>query len=134
MTQPIPKPSGRVDDENRDMAITETGRTETVAGVSCRVYETTTMTKNGVQKGEACFAKGIGLQLMDVYASFMGTAPFASGNATWDKLKAQDMQLLKVVSLKDGKPDHIVTAVKIDRTPVPASMFKPPEGFTRMEP
>jgi hypothetical protein len=135
MTRPFPKISPGADSGMGQLTVNETSRTETIAGVSCRVYEGTRTDRDGkVHKGEACLAKGVGFQFADVFMSMMKNSG-ASGSfyAALKKFKDQDLHALRWTDIKDGKPDEMFTAIKIDRTPPPESAFQPPSGYTKMD-
>jgi hypothetical protein len=135
MTRPFPKLGPNATSDMGELTVTETGRTETIAGVSCRVYEGSRTDKDGkVHKGEACLAKGVGFQLADVLMTMMkNSGAGGSFYNTMKKFKDQDLHALKWTDLTDGKANETFVAIKIDRTPPPESAFQPPSGFTKMD-
>jgi hypothetical protein len=113
--------------------LTKLGRTETVAGVSCDVYHAKSTDKNGeVKEGEGCFAKGVGLVFGNIFAQGDRKAMQDVPAAIRDLAK-HDMHMVKMVSLKDGKPSRTLVAVKIGRHAVDASVFQAPAGYTEMK-
>jgi hypothetical protein len=116
------------------MTITNTGRTEVVAGVPCEVYHGTSVDNGKTTEGEACVAKGVGLD------PFMMMGPMQrSRGALSPKLQAMHEVLqggkgiLKFSEIKDGKLVTVMEATKIDPTPPPDAAFQPPPDYTEVK-
>lgn len=117
--------------------VTNTGRTETVAGVSCDVYHASGTTRAGkASEGDVCLAKGVGLSIMDpAYQGIMGMGRM---NAAPEYAQVSDLLkggkgILKVTEIKDGKSTVVLEAIKIDRSSPSSSAFAPPPSFTQQE-
>src|SRR5437660_196006 len=119
--------------EDPEAKVTNTGRTETVAGVRCEVwrYEGT---HNGEHKvGEGCLAKGVGAWMMGMGTPMMGRR--TRSNKEWDpvaNLLRQGYGLLKASEERNGTMVTILEVTKIDRHAVSASAFQPPAGYSEM--
>ena len=133
MTRPFPTPRPGADSAMGTFTLNETGRTETIAGVTCRVYEGTRTTKDKVEKGEACLAKGIGLQFGDVLAMMASGQQRGSFYSALQRLREQDLHVMKMVGFKDGKAENTMVAIKVERGSVPQSEFQPPSDYTGMQ-
>ena len=116
-----------------DVKLTKTGRTATVAGVSCQIYHASRTNERGTKEGEACFAKGVGLAMMDIFAGMGGRGGGNSAVEAFHDLAKEDLHMLKAWELKDGSEQGTLEAVKIDRKSVDASLFAIPAGFTKVE-
>ena len=122
------------------MSLTNTGRTEVVAGVTCEIYQGTVTDAHGKSgQGSVCVAQGVGLAINDFYNQMtrMGGGGTGAANST---LVAQTRDLLKggkgilkVTEIKNGQPSVLIVATKIDRTPPSSSVFEPPAGYTQMQ-
>lgn len=113
---------------------TKTGRTETVAGETCSVIHVTTVRGGKTEEGEACVGKGVGFnsQVLDALAGGRGSAMDASMTSLRDAIGAGN-GLLKMTTIKDGKPEVAVVATKIERKSVSDDQFTTPPGFTQMQ-
>ena len=134
MVTPIKPPSAAMQKKVGDISFVKTGQTETVAGVSCDVYHVSRTADDGKKReGDACFAKGVGLRIGQIFSSFTGAASLGLNNAAYQQLTSQDMHILKATGLSDkGEKDELV-AIKIDRSSPPSSMFTAPSDYTKME-
>ena len=115
-------------------AFTNTGRTETVAGVPCEVWHGTYSSgeKGDQKEGDACMAKGVGFAL----AELIDANPLIQrGHAGWGtmqqyrELTAGGKGILKATSVKDGKVTTELEAIKIEPKVVSDDAFEPPAGF-----
>ena len=110
-----------------------TGRTESVAGVRCEVWHGAYTDEAGDKdEGEACVAPGVGFALADFMASNPMMQAAGGGQDEFEryrKLVGSNKGILKATSLKKGKATTEMEAVKIERTTVQDSLFAPPAGF-----
>ena len=130
MNQTPPAPAGQVSAVN-------TGRTETVAGVSCQVYHVTGGASAASQDSEVCIADGVGFLsgvsgMLASMGSMSGGANAQAMSELGDALKG-GKGVLKVTQIKGGQSTVMLVATKIDRTPPPASAFEPPPGATQIQ-
>jgi Domain of unknown function (DUF4412) len=117
------------------MDVTNTGRTETVAGTKCEVWHGTTVDEDGSKReGEACVAQGVGFALYDIMVNNPMTKQMrGSMQAQMEKFKqvlSGGKGVLKMTSIENGKPVVNLEATKIDRRPVSDTEFQPPAGYT----
>jgi hypothetical protein len=114
--------------------ITKTGRTETVAGVSCDVIHGTTVRDGKTEEGEICVAKGMGLnaQIWGSLASGAGAAQNPQLAAIRDAVGPGN-GILKVTSIKNGQPEVVIVVTKIERKSVSDDAFSPPSDYTQMQ-
>lgn len=134
MTSPMttPKPRAASKDDEDLGKLTNTGRTETVAGVSCEVYHSVTTEGNKQQEGDICFAKGVGF----MPASMSGAGAMGEGMR---RLNAKigvppGSGIMKVTSYVTGKPYVDMEVTKVDRRTLSASDFLPPAGYKPFQP
>jgi hypothetical protein len=119
-------PAGKV-------SFTNTGKTETVAGVRCEVYKGEYVEEDGDKdEGEACVAPGVGFALD---ALTFNNPMVQRGGAGYDRMQqfrdlvGGNKGILKAKSFRDGKVKTDMEAVKIERRPPPDDMFTPPAGY-----
>lgn len=105
----------------------KTGKSETIAGISCDVWHYKGTDDDGKpQEGDVCLAKGAGLQLSRLTHGLSGQffteggPQFAEALKTGGLMKATD----------NGKLSFL--AVKAQATSVPDAMFAVPAGYTKM--
>jgi Domain of unknown function (DUF4412) len=112
---------------------TKTGRTETVAGVSCQVIHGTGTNNGKTEEGDMCVAKGVGFNPA-TWASLGGQT--GAGNSPWgavgDEVGAGS-GILKLTSTSNGQPGVTIEVTKIDRSPVSDDAFSPPAGYTQVQ-
>jgi hypothetical protein len=113
-------------------SFTKTGRTETVAGVSCQVIHGTGTNNGKTQEADICIAKGVGFN-PGTWASLGGQAGGGNGMAAVRDAVGPGNGILKMTSTQDGKPEFDVEVTKIDRTPVGDDAFSPPAGYTQIQ-
>jgi Domain of unknown function (DUF4412) len=119
------------------MEITPTGKTETVAGVSCQDFHTSGNVAGRPQEADVCVAKGVGFAMF----SMMGEEGMmmAQHRSTADAYKAMrsllsdNRGILKVTEIKDGKPVVSLEAIKIDQKPVSDAAFVAPPDYTAFQ-
>ncbi len=132
------KPTNPRDPKERDykVDVTNTGRTETVAGTKCEVWHGTSVDPEGKKhEGEACVAKGVGfeaynLALNNPMANRMRGASVQSAIEQYKKVLSGGKGVLKMTNLDGGKPFVEMEAVKIEPGRVSDDAFKPPAGYT----
>ena len=123
------------DDDDFHVDLAKTGRTETVAGVTCEVWHGTSTRKGEEKKeGEACVAKGVGFSLYDLMLNNPMTKRMR-GSMQESMGKYKDMMsggkgLLKMTSIESGKSTVDMEATKIEKKSVDDDAFKPPAGYT----
>lgn len=110
---------------------TKTGRTETVAGVSCDVIHGTGTNNGKPEEGDICVAKGVGFN-PGMFATLAGQNP-APGLAALHDAIGPGNGVLKFTSTKEGKPDVTMEVTKIDRSPPSSDVFNPPAGYTAVQ-
>jgi hypothetical protein len=112
---------------------TKTGRTETVAGVSCEVIHGTGTANDGkTVEGDVCVAKGVGFN-PGAWAQLGGGQ--APGHANMDAIRdaiGPGNGVLKMTSTKDGKQEFELEVTKIDRASPSDDIFTPPADYTTM--
>jgi hypothetical protein len=115
--------------------ITKTGRTETVAGVSCDVYHGTTVTEGKTEEGEMCVAKGVGFAMPDMMGGGMGrrNPVEAQRYAALRQVLGNDRGILKITKIVDGKPTVVMEATKVERKSLPNAVFEPPPDYTQFQ-
>jgi uncharacterized protein DUF4412 len=116
-----------------DWKFTKTGKTETVAGVSCEVVHASGTANGHAEEADACVAKGVGFN-PGTFASMSrpGAATDPGIVAMRDAIGAGN-GIIKVVTTKDGKPGMTMVVTNIDRTAPSADAFSPPAGYTTMQ-
>jgi hypothetical protein len=133
MTTPLTEPkapaAGKNRDEDRsDLTWTKTGRTETVAGVTCDVYHGTGTEDGKPTEGELCLAKGVGfmpgrVSLSGPRGPGMGELRHLPGGA--------DAGIMKATSYENGKPHVDMEVTKVERRTVSDQDFQPPAGYQK---
>jgi hypothetical protein len=113
---------------------TRTGRTETVAGVSCDIYHATGTEDGEPMEGDACLAKGIGFAMFEVAAALKGDDQSQDPvMGMFEEFVRQDLHVIKMTEIKEGKARVTLVAVKIERKSLDPALFSPPAGFTEMK-
>jgi len=133
MTQPIPKATGNnvgAAGNAPEATVEKTSVTEKILGYDCTKYiskskNTTTEIWVTDQLGSFAGMGGGGNPM----AGGRGRGKTTEGQA-WEKaLSGMAVFPLRVVSTEGGKQTFRMEATAIDKTPIPASAFVPPEGF-----
>jgi len=138
MSERMKNAKGKGEDDDRSgfkMDVSNTGRTETVAGKKCEVWRGSSTDERGKKKeGEACVAQGAGFALYDIMLNNPMTARMrSSAQAQLEKFKqltSGGKGILKMTSIEDGKPFVELEATKIEPKSVSDDAFKPPAGYT----
>ena len=118
-------------------SFSNTGRTETVAGVSCEVWHGVYTNEEGKQEeGDACVAKGVGLALAEMtYANPMAQRGHAGYEQfeQYRQLVGGNKGILKVTKVENGKTVTQLEATKIEPKPVSDDAFRAPAGYTEVK-
>ncbi len=112
---------------------TKTGRTETVAGVSCQVIHGTGTENGKAVEGDMCVAKGAGFNPA-TWAKLGGQ--MGTGNSPWGAVGDEvgpGNGILKMTTTSAGQPGMTLEVTKIDRSPVSDDAFSPPAGYTQIQ-
>lgn len=137
MTGPIPDLKARAPDkggkdDGADVTWTKTGRTETVAGVSCDIYHGTTVKDGKRTESDLCLAKGVGF----LASRMSGSGPMGGGvmeRFTRNLGAPADAGIMKVTTYEDGKPRIELEVTKVERRTLTDGDFKPPTGYQKFE-
>jgi hypothetical protein len=116
-------------------SFTNTGRRETVAGVSCEVWHGSYSggeTDDDAREGDACVARGVGFDLAAITSA---NPMMRRGGAGWQQMQqyrdlvGADKGILKATRTKDGKTTTELEATQIERKVVSDDAFKAPAGY-----
>ena len=117
-------------------SFSNTGRTETVAGVPCQVWHGVYTGQSKKEEGEACVASGVGFALAELtFANPMAQ----KGGAGYEQFEQYrqvvggNKGILKVTKIENGKPVPEMVATKIERKVVSDDAFEPPAGYTEVK-
>lgn len=116
--------------------ITATGRTETVAGVSCQVYHGSGEVNGKPQEVDVCVASGVGFAIFAMMGQSMARSQNPRMVQTYQAMKemlAGNRGIVKVTEIKDGKPVVSLEMVKVERKPIPDAAFAPPPDYTEFK-
>ena len=116
-------------------SFSNTGRTETVAGVPCQVWHGVYTDQGKKEEGEACVASGVGFALAELTFANPMAHKGGAGYEQFEQyrqLVGGNKGILKITKIEDGKPVPQMVATKIERTPVSDDAFKPPAGYTEV--
>jgi hypothetical protein len=127
--QPRPEPQAA------DVKFEATGRTETVAGITCEHYLATDQ-KEGTE-ADMCLAKGMGF-FMGMSAPMGGMGGGMGANlppAAQEAAKSlkDGAFLLKMELRKGGKVEATMVATQVERKPLDSSLFSPPSDYREMK-
>lgn len=102
-----------------------TGKSETIAGMSCDYYRTT---RDKDVLGDSCMTTALGFVGVDLSGKqgLMSDEELAEMRKQFPKGAFP----LKVLAAETGKPMFVVT--KVERKAVPDDAFRPPAGWTEM--
>ena len=133
MTMPMDKAEAAVQHQMAKSKITDTGKSEVVAGHKCEVFHVSDP-DDGTET-DACIASDMG-----TFAMF--NPPGAQGHGGGAESMLSRVQSffsakggffpLKVTTTKGGTVQETFVATSIEAKSVPASEFAPPAGFTAM--
>jgi hypothetical protein len=126
---------GGDDKDDFKVDVSKTGRTETVAGTRCEVWQGSSVDADGKKReGEACVAQGVGFELYDLMMNNPMTAHMrGAAQAQLEKYKqlmSGGKGILKMTSIENGKPFVEMEATKIEKKSVSDDAFRPPAGYT----
>ncbi len=121
------------DQSSGKASFTKTGKTETVAGVSCEIYHGVYVEDDGEKnEGDACVAPGVGFRLDAVTFNnpMIQRGGAAAGRMQqFRQLVAGNKGILKAKSYEDGKVKTDMEAVKIEPKALGDDMFAVPPGY-----
>jgi hypothetical protein len=127
------KQGGKTDEATGKASFSNTGKTETVAGVRCEVYHGVYVEEDGDKdEGDACVATGVGFRLDAVT---FNNPMVQRGGAGYDRVQqfrelvAGNRGILKAKSYKDGKVKTDIEAVKIEPKSLGDDVFAVPPGY-----
>jgi Domain of unknown function (DUF4412) len=124
--------SATADSAKPSLHYTDTGKSQTVAGVKCEVWKGYSEYNGQRQDGEACLADGVGFAPFAELASNPAFAPEAGEWRRYRDLVGPNKGILQVVQVTGGKPDTVLQAIKLERKSVDPAAFQPPAGYTVM--
>jgi len=132
MTMPMDKAQAEVKKQMAKSKITDTGKSEVVAGHKCEILHVSD--PDDATETDACIASDMGTFMM-----FEGPGSQGRGGPQSMLSKVQSFFAakggffpLKVTTYKGGKVDETFVATSIEPKSVPASEFTTPAGFTGM--
>jgi hypothetical protein len=115
-------------------SFSNTGRTETVAGVPCQVWHGVYTDEGKKQEGDACVANGVGFALAELtFANPMRGGTGYEQFEQYRQLVGGNKGILKVTKIEDGKTVPQMEATKIEPKVVSDDAFKPPLGYTEVK-
>jgi len=132
MTMPMDKAQAEVRQQMAKSKITDTGKSEVVAGHKCEIFHASDAEDS--TETDACIASDMGTFMMF-------EAPGSQGRGGPESMLSKVQSLfgakggffpLKVTTYKGGKLDETFVATSIEAKSVPASEFATPAGFTAM--
>jgi len=133
MTMPLDRMQAQSQKALNKLKITDTGKTEVIAGHTCTVYHS--VDPDDQTESDACIATDMGnFMLFDA----PGQGEHASqGSKMFSIMKNMlgskaGMFPLKVTTTKDGKIQEVFVATSIKPQSLPASEFTPPAGYKAM--
>ena len=135
-TQAMMGPMMEKRSESGKYSFSNTGRTETVAGVPCQVWRGVRTNQGKQEEGEACVANGVGFALAELTFANPMAHRGGAGYEQYEQFRqlvGGNRGILKVTKIEDGKPVPQMVATKIERKPVSDDAFKPPAGFTEVK-
>jgi len=118
-------------------SFSNTGRTETVAGVPSQVWHGVyTGEDQKKEEGDACVASGVGLALAELTYANPLAQPGQAGYEQFEQyrqLVGGNKGILKITKIEDGKTVPQLEATKIEPKVVSDDAFKPPAGYTEVK-
>lgn len=120
--------------DGKKFTFTKTGRTETVAGVTCQVIHGTGTDTNGkTEEGDMCVAKGVGFNPA-MWENLGGQAGAPRGGMAAIRDAVGDGNgIVKMSNTKDGQPNFTIEVTNINKSSVADAAFAPPAGFTQFQ-
>ncbi|MGH7561908.1 MAG: DUF4412 domain-containing protein [Gemmatimonadales bacterium] len=114
--------------------VEETGRKETIAGISCEHYRM--IDADGQREADVCLARGIG-----TFMGFGGGAPGRPGGMPGLPPEMRELAakfkdgafILKAEMKEGGRTIGSMEVTKVERKKVDDAMFVPPAGFQAMD-
>ena len=115
--------------EKSDVKWTRTGKSETVAGVSCQIIHGVGTDNGKPTEADICVAKGFGFG-----SGSTGGGPFSEALTEYANLSlAPGEGIVKMTSIENGQSQVQLELTKVDRRKLSGTDFQPPAGFTKME-
>jgi hypothetical protein len=124
--------------EIKQPKITDTGKTETIAGKTCSVYRMAEEAGKP-ETMEICAAKGMGFFAMGQPSGPMGGKnPYAGAieagtNPEYAKLFKDGFFPLRVTDISKSTPETIILVTAVTPKPIPDAAFQIPAGYTEMK-
>lgn len=114
-------------------AFSNTGKTKIVAGVPCEIYHGT-VTRNGkAEEGDACIAKGVGLNPFDFIGATDPRGGMSPEIAALRDLLKDGRGVLEATTYHNGTPTIELEAKQIDRSTPSNAAFIPPADYHVMQ-
>lgn len=139
MKMDLKDPSMKADKgEAKQPKITDTGKTETIAGKTCSVYRMADA-EGKPETTEVCAAKGMGFFAMGSGSGPMGGKnPYAGAieagaNPEYAKLFKDGFFPLRISDLSKGAPQTVILVTAITPKSIPDAAFEIPAGYTEMK-
>lgn len=123
-------------------SLKETGRTDKVGTLACHEVE---VSRGGTKESEICVAdwKAAGVTKADVAAvrklgtfqdsTMGGSQARRQGDDVLDLFDGFDGLPVRVRTFRGGEPRTEFRIVKVERKPIDAKLFAPPDGYTKRE-
>ena len=130
--------SMKADKMDKAPKITDTGKTETIAGKTCSVYRFAEEAGKP-ETMEICAAKGMGFFAMGQGGGPMGGKnPYAGAidagaNPEYAKLFKDGFFPLRITDISKGKPENVILVTAITPKSIPDAAFEIPAGYTEMK-
>ena len=128
---------GAAPDDRTPPKLTDTGKSETIAGHTCEVYRYAEAAGQP-ETMEMCAAKGMGFFIMGQSPMGGGGGPLGNlakigGSPEYAKLYKDGFFPLRISRLEGGSAKVMMVAKSVDAKPLDASLFAIPAGYTEMK-
>ncbi len=104
--------------------VTKTGKSDTVVGYKCEVYEV----DDATGKTEVCVASGLSMLALGLSGPF---SAFTSGGDGWSEVLSHGFPLRMVMRDPTGVPIMKMEASRVEKKSLPDSDFQVPAGYTK---
>jgi hypothetical protein len=108
--------------------ITETGKTESIAGHKCEHYLI-----GERQDTDVCAAKGLGVYMGGGAGGGRGMFASLPGGEAYEQFSKDGFLPLKVTSLKSGKEEVVMEAMSVEKKKLDEARFAVPAGYTEVD-
>jgi hypothetical protein len=118
------------------LSFSNTGRTETVAGVPCEVWHGVYTDEGKHEEGDACVASGVGFALAELTFANPMVQKGGAGYEQFEQyrqLVSGNKGILKITKIENGKAVPQLEATKIEPRTVSDDAFAPPAGYTEVK-